>query len=59
MGTGSSPARRILPFSESAEKLSLLYELMPLKPSASIPPGIFQYLFQAVVGSSAGMRMIF
>ena len=36
MGTGSSPARRFLLFSEPAEKSSLPYELISLKPSVPV-----------------------
>ena len=51
----SSPVRRFLLFSDSAEKSSLLSDLMPLKPSVSILPEFFQYLFRTAVGSKAGM----
>jgi len=49
MGTGSSPVRRFLLFSELTEKSSLLHEPMPLKPSVSILPEVFQNLFRTVL----------
>jgi hypothetical protein len=37
MDTGSEAGMTVLLFSESAEKSSLLYELLALKPSTPVP----------------------
>jgi len=53
----SSPVRRFLLFSESAEKSILTYELIPLETSVSILPKVFQYLFRTAMGLSPACRV--